>query len=130
MNQLGTPNWCANTDSSIEALWKRTAELEKQVAALKEFNEKNARPSPYGIVGTAMPSSQEYIGDKTPADRALEADLQAARGVKPAYKSDVQRIMELKGFIMDILSPEMYGHAVTREVRNAARRVLGIDSQE
>lgn len=102
--------------NAILELRRRTAELEKQVTALKQFNE--------AARGEALPPT------KTSADRALEADLRAARGVKPAYKSDVQRIMELKGFIMDILSPEMYGHAVTREVRNAARRVLGIDSQE
>ena len=100
--------------NAILELRRRTAELEKQVAALKGFNRRFEPVNPV----------------PTPTDIALEADLQAARGVKPAYKSDVQRIMELKGFIMDILSPEMYGHAVTREVRNAARRVLGIDSQE
>ena len=114
MNPLRNDSAWIKMMNSILELLTRTAELEKQVAALKEFNRRFEPVNPV----------------PTPADIALEADLQAARGVKPAYKSDVQRIMELKGFIMDILSPEMYGHAVTREVRNAARRVLGIDSQE
>lgn len=30
----------------------------------------------------------------------------------------------------NLLDPEMYGHAVTAEIRNAARRALGIPTQE
>lgn len=103
--------WKASVEGSIRTLQKQTAELEKQVAALKEFNQR-FQPVP------------------TPADRTLEDDIKAARGVKPAYKSDVERIMEMRAFIMDLLSPEMYGHAVSVEVRNAARRLLDIDFKE
>lgn len=34
------------------------------------------------------------------------------------------------GLVNDLLSPEMYGYSVTPEVRNAARRVLGIKGKE
>jgi hypothetical protein len=30
----------------------------------------------------------------------------------------------------DLLDPEMYGYSVSKEVRNAARKVLGIEGRE
>jgi hypothetical protein len=45
-------------------------------------------------------------------------------------RSDVETIMTLKAFARNILDFEMYGHAVTKEVRNEARRALGIKEVE
>jgi len=39
-------------------------------------------------------------------------------------------LIEMRKFVQDILDPDMYGYAVSREVRNAARRVLGVDAKE
>lgn len=41
-----------------------------------------------------------------------------------------QRIAELEGFLSDLLSPEQYGYAVTAEVRDRARMLLGIKPVE
>ena len=32
--------------------------------------------------------------------------------------------------VKDLLDPEMYGYSVSKEVRNAAREVLGIEGRE
>jgi len=40
-----------------------------------------------------------------------------------------QDIKALK-LVKDLLDPEMYGYAVSAEVRNAAREVLGIQTRE
>lgn len=45
-------------------------------------------------------------------------------------RSDVETIMTLRAFARNILDFEMYGHAVTKEVRNEARRALGIKEVE
>lgn len=36
---------------------------------------------------------------------------------------------EVQKFLKNLLDPEMYGWAVTEEVRNEARRLLGIHTQ-
>lgn len=37
---------------------------------------------------------------------------------------------ELVNFVKELLDPEVYGHAVSKEVRNEARRVLGLKERE
>jgi hypothetical protein len=83
-------------------LHRRIQALEAQVGALQEFNATVKR------------------------SKALTA---AVSGIAPG-KGDVASLLEMRQFIMDTLNPDMYGHAVSREVRNAARRVLGIDVKE
>jgi hypothetical protein len=53
-------------------------------------------------------------------------DEVAARG----YRDLADEIDRLRAFARDLLDPEGFGHAVTAEVRNAARRVLGISASE
>ena len=37
---------------------------------------------------------------------------------------------QLEAFLWDLLSPEMYGHAVTAEIRDRARKLLGLPAVE
>ena len=37
---------------------------------------------------------------------------------------------EVEAFLRNLLNPEMYGHAVTAEVRDQARVLLGMDKVE
>jgi len=40
------------------------------------------------------------------------------------------RVMQMETLVRSLLDPEMYGHAVTAEIRNHARRVLGLTKME
>jgi hypothetical protein len=59
------------------------------------------------------------------------ARLQRALDLKAAAlrqaMADNERLRAFAGYFLD---PEMYGHTVTAEIRDAARRVLGIPASE
>lgn len=95
---------------SIRALQERTAILERHVQALQAVN----------AAGAARLSRN---------DQALEEDVKAARGIAPG-KGDTASLIEMRTFIQNILNPDVYGCDVSREVRIAARRVLGIETKE
>lgn len=40
------------------------------------------------------------------------------------------RVAELEGFLREFLTPEGFGYSVTKEVRNEARRLLGMKERE
>lgn len=50
-------------------------------------------------------------------------------GISPG-KGDTASLIEMTKFIRDLLDPDMFGYAVSREVRNAARKVLGMEPKE
>ena len=57
--------------------------------------------------------------------------LQRALDLKAAALRQAMADSErLRAFVLDLLDPEGFGHAVTAEVRDAARRVLGIPASE
>ncbi len=57
--------------------------------------------------------------------------LQRTVDLKVATLQQVQADRDcLRDFVRDLLHPEAYGHTVTAEVRDAARRVLGIPTSE
>ena len=48
----------------------------------------------------------------------------------PPGRGDVRALLEMRAFIERLLSPEEFGHAVTAEVRDAAREALGLPKCE
>lgn len=60
--------------------------------------------------------------------------LQRAVGLKDAAlrqaMADVERLRPCERLARDLLDPERFGHAVSAEIRDAARRVLGISTTE
>ena len=86
-----------------------------------------------GRVVVATTIAQPQVGRKITHPESLALDM-----VKQANCAGVeweQAITDADGqaalgLVNDLLSPEMYGYSVTPEVRNAARRVLGIKGKE
>jgi hypothetical protein len=57
--------------------------------------------------------------------------LQRALDLKAAALRQAMADSErLRAFVLDLLDPEGFGHAVTAEVRDAARRALGMPARE
>lgn len=63
------------------------------------------------------------------AMKEAAARAQAEKDVVP-MRSDVEAILTMTAFIKRWLSPEDFAFAVTLEVRNEARRALGIKERE
>lgn len=90
-----------------------------------------------GRVVVATTIAQPQVGRKLTHPEALALDMinHAKRqpncsGVEwgqALTNEDGQAALDL---VNDLLSPEQYGYSVTSEVRNAARRVLGIKGRE
>jgi hypothetical protein len=70
------------------------------------------------VVATTM--SQPQVGRKITYAEALALDM----------ITHAKRQASCGSLTNDLLSPEMYGYSVSPEVRNAARRVLGIKGRE
>jgi hypothetical protein len=75
-------------------------------------------------------SNDQFPLHKTEADEEI-ARLQRALDLKAAaLRQAMADNDQLRAFARCFLDPEMYGHTVTAEIRNAARRALGIPASE
>ena len=90
-----------------------------------------------GRVVVATTIAQPQVGRKITHPESLALDMvnHAKRQANCAGVEWEQAIADADGQAAlglenDLLSPEMYGYSVTPEVRNAARRVLGIKGKE
>lgn len=67
------------------------------------------------------------VAMKEAAARAqATAEYEAARNMHAPVLNDTQGIRDLANLARRLLNPEDFGHAVTFEVRQAARRALGL----
>jgi hypothetical protein len=55
-----------------------------------------------------------------------QAAQQQAQGLYAPLRSDTKPLIDLAAFARRLLNPDDLGHCVTQEVRNAARRALGM----
>ena len=55
-----------------------------------------------------------------------QAAQQQAQGLYAPLRSDTKPLIDLAAFARRLLNPDDLGHCVTQEVRNAARRALGV----
>lgn len=90
-----------------------------------------------GRVVVATTIAQPQVGRKITHPESLALDMvnHAKRQANCAGVEWEQAITDADGqaalgLVNDLLSAEMYGYSVTPEVRNAARRVLGIKGKE
>lgn len=90
-----------------------------------------------GRVVVATTIAQPQVGRKITHPESLALDMvnHAKRQTNCAGVEWEQAIADADGqaaldLVNDLLSPEQYGYSVTPEVRNAARRVLGIKGKE
>ena len=95
-------------EKRIEGLYAAKEETQKQIGELPK-------------VGICAP---------IPDDRVFLETLQATRGVKPFanYEGDVGTIVRMRAFIHDLLDADVFGCEVSRGVRDAAKKVLGMTS--
>jgi hypothetical protein len=63
--------------------------------------------------------------DKQNIETALKIQAAQQQAMQP-LTNDVKAIRELGALARNLLNPEVFGHAVTFEVRQAARRALGL----
>jgi hypothetical protein len=67
--------------------------------------------------------------EKEPAQsygQMAQNNQQAVSGLYAPLRSDTKPLIDLAAFARRLLNPDDLGHAVTHEVRNAARRALGM----
>lgn len=90
-----------------------------------------------GRVLVATTIAQPQVGRKITHPESLALDMvnHAKRQANCAGVEWEQAITDADGqaaldLVNDLLNPEQYGYSVTPEVRNAARRVLGIKVRE
>jgi hypothetical protein len=50
--------------------------------------------------------------------------------VEDTLERMVRRNVSYRGFLIDLLDPERFGHSVTAEVRDKARELLGMPGRE
>lgn len=67
--------------------------------------------------------------EKQNIDVALKSRAAQQQAAQP-LTNDVKAIRELGALARNLLNPEVFGHAVTFEVRQAARRALGLPEVE
>lgn len=58
--------------------------------------------------------------------KSQAAQQQATEHLYAPLRSDTRAVVDLAAFARRLLNPQDLGHAVTLEVRNAARRALGL----
>ncbi len=94
----------------LAALFSRVVALEKQVAnQALEIHKK---------------ADKEVKCD--PVALKSQAAQQQAQGLYAPLRSDTKPLIDLAAFARRLLNPDDLGHCVTQEVRNAARRALGV----
>jgi hypothetical protein len=107
----------------------RIVNLEQQVAnqavkihdlhqhlGVKRFDEMTALKSQ----AAQQQAQHPYLGAGQPANLPNEQNLYAP------LRSDTKPLIDLAAFARRLLNPDDLAHAVTHEVRNAARRALGM----
>ncbi len=94
----------------LTALLSRVATLEQQVAnqalEIHKKADKEAKCDPVALKS--------------------QAAQQQAQGLYAPLRSDTKPLIDLAAFARRLLNPDDLGHCVTQEVRNAARRALGV----
>ena len=79
-----------------------------------------------GGIAVLTSAGQPIPGERLTPAKSLALDLLTAAGARAERIVYWHKRDEAMALGQDLLSPEMYGWAVSQEVHNAARRVLGI----
>jgi hypothetical protein len=101
-------------------LFKRVTNLEQQVANQAVGLQK---------LGSLNVSLQQDVALKS---QAVQQQARASKNQEDArsqyvpLRSDTKPLIDLAAFARRLLNPDDLGHAVTKEVRDAARRALGM----
>ena len=78
-----------------------------------------------GAVQTAL-KSQAAQQQLQSYGQKVQNSQHAVHGLYPPLRSDTKPLIDLAAFARRLLNPDDLAHAVTHEVRNAARRALGM----
>lgn len=111
--------------SQISDLRKRVAQLEKHIHyPHSEIAMKEAAARASALKTSLSETSEDYFSKIDMAAMLDEARQVMEESV--SQKTDTRTILDLTAFAKRLLNPEDLGHTVTFEVRQAARRALGI----
>jgi hypothetical protein len=108
--------WGANLETRIRQLEKHIHYPHTQIAEWK-MKEDAAKAQALGPIGPGL--------DPLGYDRA-KAQAVISEAYPPPMRADTEAILALTKFAKRLLNPDDLGHAVTFEVRQLARRALGL----
>jgi hypothetical protein len=94
----------------------RITRLEAQVAMLED----RLSSSPNGWLGNVALKSQAA------QTQAAQVQAQPPEGLYAPLRNDTRAVLDLAAFVRRLLNPDDLGFAVTQEVRDAARKALGL----
>jgi hypothetical protein len=106
--------------TAMTAVRERFDAQEKRIAALEASRDKEAFNTTLKSQAAQQQAQHPYLGAGQPANLPNEQNLYAP------LRSDTKPLIDLAAFARRLLNPDDLAHAVTHEVRNAARRALGM----
>ncbi len=102
-----------------ELLWKAFTALALRVGQLEIARDNQALAiRKIGDLNVALQTNA--------ALKSQAAQQQATKHLYAPLRSDTRAVVDLAAFARRLLNPQDLGHAVTFDVRNAARRALGL----
>jgi len=120
----GRPQALVNPLLEIDQLRARVTQLEKHIHyPHSETAMKEAAARAQALKTSMAETSGEYFSKLDMAE-VLDQAREVMRDAVP-QKTDTRTVLDLTSFAKRLLNPEDLGHAVTFEVRQAARRALG-----
>jgi len=110
-------------------LWGELAKTLQRVCVLEMRLAKLEAPRDQQAAQIAMNWQAAQTAMKSQAAQTAmksQAAQQQAQGLYAPLRSDTKPLIDLAAFARRLLNPDDLGHAVTKEVRDSARRALGL----
>jgi hypothetical protein len=104
------------------------------VASAQRFQEQRFQQLEARLVKLEAPRDQQALQTALKSQAAQQQGLNGSQigqpcernGLYAPLRSDTKPLIDLAAFARRLLNPDDLGHAVTKEVRDAARRALGM----